>query len=527
MHKPTDFNGLTRVISALLISITSFSDALKPPSYLPHPNPTKSFWLYPPSTNPLGEVGSTGELTSSAHVCIIGSGITGVGAAWHLANQLGSQNVETKKKIAVLDAREFCSGATGRNGGHLTPTLFYAFRDRERAYGTDEARRSYRIEQHTANSLLDFIRANNLESEVDLFEGGHLSVFRTAEEAAGAKADWEAARKADVDMGDVDGHGGVRWLGTEELVEIYGFNPELNYTAAWFSGHNLWPCKVVTKLFEDAQKQDNLDIALHTKTPVTSISKLDDARWNLHTPRGEVACNYVVHATNAYAGHLLPFLRGQTPDIDYIGSQVPLSLRPRAAFGIVPTRGQVGAVQASVDSQTLKWKNSWDGGAGWEYWFPRYQDVESHAGHRPLIILGGGRQHSGEHLEQGITDDSVLNERVDKALKSLLPRLFPHQFKHEDAEQAWEMQWTGIMGFTNTGEPFVGPVQPLAYSSNLSVKNPYEGQYIAAGFTGHGMTRAFACVEAVAGMIVAKIRGEEWATPEWLPSRYLTWATEP
>ncbi|KAJ3517283.1 hypothetical protein NLJ89_g596 [Agrocybe chaxingu] len=503
MRNPTQFNGLVQVTAALF-SFVALSEAFSKLSHLPHPDPTKSFWLHPPSANPLRESGSTGELTSGADVCIIGSGLTGVGTAWHLVNQLGSEEAETKKKIVVLDAREFCSGATGRNGGHLTPAVFSGFREQERAHGTDEARRSYHIERHTANTLLKFVKDNGLESDVDLFEGGHLGVFRSADEEASGKADWEAARKAGVDMGGPDGEGDVRWIGMEELVQKYGVNPDLNYTAK--------------------QRVGGAEVVLHTKTPVTSISKLDGERWSMHTPRGEIACNYIVHATNAYTGHLLPFLRGDNLDTDSTDTQVPLSLRPRGYFGITPTRGQIGAVRASVNSEGLGWHNSWGTGArAWYYWFPRYQDVESDPGRRPLIVLGGGR----DQMEQGTTDDSVLDPQVEKVLKAFLPWLFPKQFREEDAEEAWEMQWTGIMGYTSTTEPFVGPVQPLGRRSRLPAENPYEGQYIAAGFSGHGMPRTFSCAEAVAGMIAAKIRGEEWTTPDWLPRRYLTWATEP
>jgi hypothetical protein len=36
---------------------------------------------------------------------------------------------------------------------------------------------------------------------------------------------------------------------------------------------------------------------------------------------------------------------------------------------------------------------------------------------------------------------------------------------------------------------------------------------------------SFLSAEAVAGMIKAKILGQEWRIPEWLPEQYLTWAT--
>jgi len=228
----------------------------------------------------------------------------------------------------------------------------------------------------------------------------------------------------------------------------------LNYTGVYFAGHNLWPSKLVTELFLEAHESSNdVDVILHTHTPVTSFSKihvfnndkhdlsiLDEndspnlngllgrRKWTLHTPRGGVKCSYVIHATNAYAGHLLPFLS------DSSGHK---------RYSIIPTRGQVGAVRASVDASQLGWLNSWDGGGGgWEYWFPRYQESPSK---HPLIILGGARQRSGGNLEVGVTNDSELNPLVSQALREFLPDFLPGQFgaAGDDGSGGWEMEWVG------------------------------------------------------------------------------------
>lgn len=73
---------------------------------LPSSNPTKSFWLHTPGANPLALEGSEGALTKDADICIIGSGITGVSAAWHLQQFL--KDHEQEVKIVALEAREFC-----------------------------------------------------------------------------------------------------------------------------------------------------------------------------------------------------------------------------------------------------------------------------------------------------------------------------------------------------------------------------------------------------------------------------------
>ena len=82
------------------------------PTPLPVPNPTKSFWLNSaPDVNPLAKVGSDGPLIPEADICIIGSGMTGVSAAYHISRALAEQpslRRSTPLKIVLLEAREFC-----------------------------------------------------------------------------------------------------------------------------------------------------------------------------------------------------------------------------------------------------------------------------------------------------------------------------------------------------------------------------------------------------------------------------------
>ncbi|KAF9068891.1 FAD dependent oxidoreductase [Rhodocollybia butyracea] len=468
----TNFNLPKSKLQASKASFNSSSPRFS--SYLPVPNPTKSFWIDSPDANPLATEGSTGILPQEADICIIGSGITGVSVAYHLAAR-----EHRPLKLVILEARDFCSGATGRNGGHLTPNMFIDFCDFKEQYGQQEALKALKLEQHTATSILQFISAQNFAESVDLVAGDHITTFLTDEELLRAKADYDATKAAGVDLSDVD------WLSKEEMQAAHG----VDYPGVKFRGHNLWPLKLVTHLYTYAKSQTNdTSLSLHTSTPVTRISSTEPAsshRWKLDTPRGSISCSYVVHATNAYASHLLPNLRGPS--------------------GIVPTRGQVVAVRAAVSLNELGGKSSWDANDGLEYWFPR---PVSSAAECPLIILGGGRE-AEPRFEDDEIDDSKCNEAVGKVLRDFLPELFPGKYK-EGREP--EMDWTGIMGFTFTKDPFVGPV---------SASTEFQGQYIAAGYSGHGMPRAYACAEAVAEMITADIRGERWNAPDWLPEHYL------
>ncbi|KAF4622053.1 hypothetical protein D9613_009136 [Agrocybe pediades] len=200
---------------------------------LPVDNPTKSFWLDTPGANPLAEEGSKGPLTDKADVCIIGSGMTGSSAAWHMSNLFKeeSSNLRDPLSVVVLEARRFCSGATGRNGGHLTQNVASSFLAKEARYNTTEAVKSFLLEEYNAKKLVQFIKDRNLEETVDLVNGGHVTLFRTEREAKSVKEDWEAAKKAGFDTG-------ARWVENEELHDVSTLESQLSYRCLRFHGNS-------------------------------------------------------------------------------------------------------------------------------------------------------------------------------------------------------------------------------------------------------------------------------------------------
>ncbi|KZT36863.1 FAD dependent oxidoreductase [Sistotremastrum suecicum HHB10207 ss-3] len=470
----------------------NISVPLGPPASLPVPNPTKSFWLHSePTANPLAKEGSRGPITSEADICIIGSGITGVSTAFHLSEIIRSGDGAPgggPLKVLVLEARDFCI-----NGGHLTPVSFFGFMTNEQKYGTHEAISNAALEEHTFNGIRRLCRDNKWGKDIDFIESGRTIMFLTEDDHQNAWIDFNRAVAAGL-PGLTGENRRVEWLRKEEVKKRYG----ANYPAVRTPGSNLWPLKLVTKLYQKAATNAPKDmlVRLHTSTPVTAMAPISTSssgsgpRWRLRTPRGDISCNYVVHATNGYASYLLPHMAG-----------------PK---GIVPTRGQVVALRANAPAAEIT-SSGWTSNSGFEYWFPR---PPKNLKDPPLIILGGGREVTGD-FEFHQTDDSTVNPAVGRAIRGFLPPLFPGKYK-EGREP--EGEWTGILGYTKIGDPFVGPVIDPA-SSRL---NKYEGQFIAAGYHGHGMPRAYACAEAVAQMIIADMRQESWTRPAWLPQHYLT-----
>lgn len=86
------------------------------PVTLPRDNPTPSYWQDPPDH--IADLRSTETLPEKADVVIVGSGITGAAVAWNLL-----QN-DPKRTIVMLEARQACSGATGRNGRELYTSYY-------------------------------------------------------------------------------------------------------------------------------------------------------------------------------------------------------------------------------------------------------------------------------------------------------------------------------------------------------------------------------------------------------------------
>lgn len=78
---------------------------------IPVPNPTVSFWQRDLDVSPEPAHGSDGPLTADADICIVGSGISGVSAAYHLAKIFAEKGSSQPIKAVILEARDFCQCA--------------------------------------------------------------------------------------------------------------------------------------------------------------------------------------------------------------------------------------------------------------------------------------------------------------------------------------------------------------------------------------------------------------------------------
>ena len=77
---------------------------------LPVANATIPYWRT--QLHPIDEHRSTKSLPTECDIAIIGAGLAGVSTAHYIAALAGDE----KPSIIMLEARQVCSGATGRNG---------------------------------------------------------------------------------------------------------------------------------------------------------------------------------------------------------------------------------------------------------------------------------------------------------------------------------------------------------------------------------------------------------------------------
>jgi glycine/D-amino acid oxidase-like deaminating enzyme len=120
-------------------------DLLTAEHMFPSKHPTVSYWQLKP--HPLASAQSE-HLASNTDTLIIGSGITGVSVAKHLF-----EREDDRQTVTLVDARNLCSGATGRNGGQLVTFGGVSYAKWKRAVGREEATRILRFQQETCDAV--------------------------------------------------------------------------------------------------------------------------------------------------------------------------------------------------------------------------------------------------------------------------------------------------------------------------------------------------------------------------------------
>ncbi|KAF4951721.1 hypothetical protein FSARC_12844 [Fusarium sarcochroum] len=400
----------------------------------PVKNSIKSYWLTEPA--PIAKLQS--PWLDSADVVIIGSGMT----AASLARTLYARSTNQNLKIVLLEARDVCSGATGRNGGHCKPMSPGAWFDRKLQFGTKEAIQIMEYEHSHVDEMIAFLRDNGIECDFNLLEGLDIyydpKVFQRACDAV------EDMKREAPSLGD-------RYTVYTSKSDLKAHDvPDGSVGAIGTRAASMWPYKLVTAFLQSLIDKNGLNI--QSNTPVTSITEGKN-NATIITDRGQIEAPIVVHATNCWIGHLVPELR---PFVSPVRANVqrqetnPIKMRPAKS------------------------------------WWLRYGEKDyDYMMQRPDGAFIVGRASTGR---RATSDDSEVDFLPHVHLRSVTPQIFDFGTKDIKATH----QWSGAVGFTLDGNPFVGRL-PFPNRSH---------QWVCAAYQGIGMVRAFRSAQMLAHLIL-------------------------
>ncbi|KAI8931432.1 hypothetical protein NX059_011760 [Plenodomus lindquistii] len=419
---------------------------------IPTPTSTNSFWHSEPNEFLLGHR-TTEELPAEADIVIVGSGITGTSAARYLAEDERAKG----KSIVLLEAREACWCATGRNGGHCQPLLF------------DRSSDVAEFELKNVATVRSYIKAHNVPCEWRDVSG--CRTFWTPEAMQEAEREIahlqkvapEIARRVTV-LKDADSF-------KKHRVAQGCVGATLSEGAA-----SLWPYKLVTFILEKLVKEGKIN--LQTTTPVNKITS-DGGKHTMHTPRGTITSSTVILATNGYTSALLPHFADL---IVPVRGEMSALLPPKGSTLLPDSHGMVAALGQPANND--------------DYLIQRpFEGVPNPKGH---LMFGGGRG-AGNFPSIGISDDTVIDEGSAAYLRSALLKVLDLGGETEGVEELQAAaQWTGIMGYSRDDHPWVGKVPDK------------EGMWLCGGYTGHGMPNGTLCGKAVVDMVLGELGGKDF-----------------
>ncbi|KAK7043508.1 FAD-dependent oxidoreductase [Favolaschia claudopus] len=421
-----------------------------------------SYWMQGVRASPLLDHRTTTDLPETADAVIIGSGMTGTLTAYEL---LARPN--PPKRIIILEAREMCSGATGRNAGHCKPDQYRGFEKYSKLFGPEQAKKLLEHEFVTWSRTVEYICKENVDCE--LWVGDTLDVAMTAEIASRAAAVYNAYKSYG---GNLDN---VQYISdpmeAEKVSRLKGAQAVWAWKASTF-----YPWKLVAHLMNVCLSKG---LNLQTWTPVTSITASDTSGllWNVNTARGRISTPTVVHATNAYASSILPdFAKYIQPTAHMCNKVVP----PRAFAGSKALQNSYG-VLAPGGLYSINPRCNADG-----------------------VILFGGSNPNQNQLKAYL--DADPNRLFDDRLSNFKPVTDAVEDLTSTAFEGWddglpapgvgpEYSWSGIIGLSADTLPLIGMIPDLP------------GQWICAGFHGHGMAHIFTCAPG----LVTLMQGGTWA----------------
>lgn len=207
----------------------------------------------------------------------------------------------------MLEARDVCSGATGRNGGQLRPHAYSRYSIWAERFGAETAMSLIEHEMAHLPAFEALLREESISSEEVSFKLGTTFDAAMTEDAFVRLRGALDAMKRDYgsDNEIVKACRVVEGQAAEKDTQMKGCIGAIFHPAG-----QIWPYKFVVALLRILLSTSAFN--LQSNTAVTHVSHRDsrDELMSVTTARGVVKARAVVHATNRWADHLISDLTG-------------------------------------------------------------------------------------------------------------------------------------------------------------------------------------------------------------------------
>lgn len=423
------------------------------------------------------------------------------------------------------------------------------FIDHIAIFGESEVLCRIAFEQMNLELVKDYIKSRNVQCE--WVDTPSADVYFNIPAFEHAKRNIDALKKRAPTLARE-----LRVLDGIEAMQKEGLRTPTAVGAVVFMAGKLSPYKLVSYILENAVKVQGLN--LQTNTPALAVRKGGEfGKWLVETPRGCISADRVVFATNAHTSHLLPVFRGW---IYPVRGQMSSLIPPRSLLAEPLTHTYSLVRKDRTTACYLIQRPLDENGVGGELMLGGCRELENNRGIglQDEEINPDVARRLRESVKEcfraetgyGDDDDEKEDEPVDNfdLRKSFIEKFrrlrlgggtagydvwdaaegfgFGHDL-HGDyhsgkpalsdlkqnctgtpTECRAKMEWTGTMGYSKDGRPFIGRVPAVCEADakrlNIPAMSNTNGLWVLAGFEGHGMAFTTGSAKALATMIASE-----------------------
>lgn len=395
----------------------------------------QSPWQTQASIEPMVQL----DADKSFDYVVVGGGFTGLSIAYHLACLKGSHG------IALVEATEVGSGASGRNSGMIGPGIWGTYDRMEKKFGPELAHSMFAHTQCSVRAAIEWIQSDTLDC--DLVVGKQIKVAITSTHQEKLMREVDALKGAGF---------AVRGLEKADLSKAI-FSDRYRYGLEFPESATVNPMALAKAL---KQRLIAMGVQVFEQTPVSNIQSHAQL-LELQTPKALLKAQHLVLAVNGFMPAMGILKNRIFPISTHLLRTQPLTNSQRQVMGI-------SIENAFIDTRRI---------------FNFFRLTPDHR-----LIFGGGKPALNIANKFGRFDHTV-NEAAKAALCKELTEVFPSLANHPI-----ETVWRGTMGFTIDNLPVLG------HALDQRV-------FMAGAWCGHGLALSLANGKMIAQMCLDRSLG--------------------